>query len=167
MAKVCALDSLDPPLIAWQVHPLRERWKSALAATSVIALAAWLSALIMGQLAWGVFASGVLVIACNRFYFPTRYELTAEGITARFPLKTIRYRWVEIRRFVYDQNGGFLSRRARGSFLDDYQGISLLFPKDSGKVIQWIRDQLPRESIVREVMRKAALTKEGQAPCGG
>lgn len=121
----------------------------------------------MEQPAWGMFAFIVLVVACNRFYFPTRYELTAEGITAGFPLKTIQYRWAEIRRFVYDHSGGFLSPRARGSFLDEYRGISLLFPRDSGRIIQTIRDQLPSEAIVREVMRKAPLPEEGQAPCGG
>jgi hypothetical protein len=161
------LDSLDSPLISWQVHPARERWKAALAATTLIALASWLTAQIMEQPGWGVFAFGVLVIGCNRFYFPTRYDLTHEAVTARFPLRTVSYRWQDLRRFVYDETGGFLSPRSKSSFLDEYRGISLLFPEDSAKIIQTIRGHLPPEAVVREVTRKPALPKEGQAPCGG
>jgi len=81
----------------------------------------------MEHFGWAVLAVVVLVVGANRFFFPTRYELDDEGITARFPLKTSRYRWAELRRFVYDRSGGFLSPRAKRSFLDEYRGISLLF----------------------------------------
>jgi hypothetical protein len=161
------LDSPDSPILSWQVHPARERWKTALAVATVLALAAWLSAQIMEQTGWGVFALCVLVVGCNRFFFPTRYELTNEGITARFPLRTVSYRWPEIRRFMYDETGGFLSPRSKSSFLDEYRGISLLFPLDSVRIIQTIRRELPAEAVVREVLQKPALPKEGQTPCGG
>jgi hypothetical protein len=161
------LDFPDSPLISWQVHPARERWKTALVATALIALAAWLCIQIMEQPGWGVFAFVVLVAACNRFYFPTHYELTDEGIVAHFPLRTVRYRWRDLRRFVYDETGGFLSPRAKGSFLDEYRGISLLFPGESAKIVQTIRGRLPVEAVIREVIRKPALPKEGSTPCGG
>jgi hypothetical protein len=105
---------------------------AAVLAAAVILLAAWLTAELMELTAWGIFAVFVLVVGCNRFFFPTSYELTALGITARYPLKTIRYQWPELRRFVYDRSGGFLSPRARRSFLDEYRGISLLFPDSRG-----------------------------------
>jgi hypothetical protein len=119
LAKVYVLDS---PLISWQIHPARERKKSALFATLVIAAAAFLTAQFMEEPGWGVFALFVLLIGCNRFYLPTRYEITADGITARYPLKTISYRWSELRRFVFDRAGGFLSPRARRSFLVEHRG---------------------------------------------
>ena len=113
--------------MAWRVHPAQERPGTGLIAALVILLAAWLCAELMEQPGWGIFAAGVLAVGCNRFFFPTWYELDAEGITARFPLKTSRYRWPELRRFVYDETGGFLSPRAKRSFLDEYRGVSVLF----------------------------------------
>ena len=104
--------------------------------------------------AWGVFAVMVLLVGCNRFFFPTRYEITVEGITARFPLRTIAYQWTDLRRFVFDDTGGFLSPRVRRSLLDEYRGISLLFPEDAEEVIQEIRNRLPAESVIREVKNK-------------
>ena len=121
----------------------------------------------MEQPGWGIFAAGVLVVGCNRFFFPTRYELDAEGITARFPLKTARNQWPELRRFVYDETGGFLSPRARRSFLDEYRGVSVLFGKDPEAVIHQIRSRLPAEAIVRDVSRKANFSRKEQTPCGG
>ncbi len=180
------MDSTPSILFSWQVHPARERWQTALLTGFVIALASWLTKELMQQPAWGVFAAAALVVGCNRFFFPTRYELTEDGITARFPLKTRHYQWTELRRFVYDQTGGFLSPRAKQSFLDEYRGISLLFgsgrikpsvpltltlsPKGRGdkaeEIIQLICKLLPKEAIVRDVSQKMALPREGQT-CGG
>ena len=158
MAKVLALEQATSPVLSWQVHPARERWKAALLAAAVIAIAAWLVAELMEQPAWGLFAAAVLVVGCNRFFFPTTYELTTDGIIARYPLKTIRYQWPELRRFVYDQTGGFLSPRARRSFLDEYRGMSLLFGRgdNAALIIQEIRSRMPKEAIVREVTQRKA-----------
>ncbi len=162
-----ALDSSPISVLVWRVHPARERPGTALLTAVVIVLAGWLSAALMDQAGWGIFAAGVLIVGSNRFFFLTRYALDAEGITARFPLKTTCYQWSELRRFVYDGTGGFLSPRARRSFLDEYRGISLLFGEDPEAVIHQIRSRLPGEAIVRDVSRKANLPREEQTPCGG
>ena len=153
----------------------------------VILIAAWLVGDLMEQPAWGVFAAGVLVVGCNRFFFPTTYELTDEGITGRFPLKTVCHQWPELRRFIYDRAGGFLSPRAKRSMLDEYRGLSLLFGKseeNAGQIVQEILKRLPKEAIVREIPQrnsrfapverseppeiaaKQSATKE-RASCGG
>jgi hypothetical protein len=163
LAKVFALEEPNPIFYSWRVHPARDRLSAAVLAAAVILLAAWLTAELMELTAWGIFAVFVLVVGCNRFFFPTSYELTALGITARYPLKTIRYQWPELRRFVYDRSGGFLSPRARRSFLDEYRGISLLFPDPSQEIIQEICRRLPSEAIVRD----AALARKEANSCGG
>ncbi len=127
LAKAFALEQLTDTLLSWQVHPARERWKASLASAAVIGIAGWLAAELMEHAGWGLFAAAVLIVGLNRFFFPTTYELTEEGITANYPLKTVHYPWRELRRFVYDRAGGFLSPRARRSLLDEYRGISLLF----------------------------------------
>ena len=167
LAKVLALDSSSSKVLSWQVHPARNRPGIALCAAGVIALAAWICADLMEHFGWAVLAVVVLVVGANRFFFPTRYELDDEGITARFPLKTSRYRWAELRRFVYDRSGGFLSPRAKRSFLDEYRGISLLFPDDSQEIIQEICNRLPAEAIVREIQPGPPQRDKERTPCGG
>lgn len=161
LAKVFVLDRTETTLYSWQVHPARERRRTALLTLGVIAAIAWLTIEVMQQPAWGLFALVVLLAGCNRFFFPTRYELDAEGLTARYPLRTVRYRWVELRRFVYDGTGGFLSPRVRRSLLDEYRGISLLFPKDAETIISKIRSHLPSNAVIREVADKTLVTREG------
>lgn len=163
LAKVFVLDRTDSTLYSWQVHPARERGGTALLTAGFIALVAWLVIELMEQPAWGVFAVIVLGAGCNRFFLPTKYQLDEEGISARYPLRTVRYEWTELRRFLYDSTGGFLSPRVRRSLLDEYRGISLLFPEDAPNIIQEIRSRLPAEAIIREVSNKTALTREGRS----
>ncbi|MEM7230346.1 MAG: PH domain-containing protein [Planctomycetota bacterium] len=79
-----------------------------------------------GSVLVGVAASGLLILALNRFFLPTRFEIDEDGITARYPLRRARQRWGEIRRCVSDQHGVFVSTRARRSRFDAYSGMQIL-----------------------------------------
>ncbi len=160
---------LRPPSWPGEFTRHGSRPGTALCVLLAILLAAWLCAELMEQPGWGVFAAGVLLVGCNRFFFPTRYELDAEGISARFPLKTARYPWAELRRFVFDEAGGFLSPRTKRSFLDEYRGVSVLFGKNSEEVIRQICNLLPDGAIVRDVSREGrhALRNEGRGQRDG
>jgi hypothetical protein len=181
LAKDFTLDQSPSILFSWQVHPARRRPLAALLTVLVIAAAAFLAGSLMEQLGWGIFAAVALVVGANRFFFLTHYELDQVGITARFPLKTVRYRWEELRRFIYDGGGGYLSPRAKASFLDEYRGISLLFgpvtlslsPDGKGNknlvaadtIIREIRSRMPAEAIVRELTTTAR--RKERTPCSG
>ncbi len=107
-----------------------------LAIVAGVAAAVWVAS---GSLAWAVFSAVVLVAALNRFYFRSRFEIDADGITARFPLRKQRVRWADTRRFVVDGNGGFLSARVKRSRLDAWQGLHVLFGRQREAVIARIR----------------------------
>ena len=85
-----------------------------------------------------------LVVALNRFFFPSRFRIDPEGITARFPFQTQRLRWAEIRRFVVDEHGGYLSTRSKLSRLDAYRGLHILFGRHRQAVIDSIRTHLTK-----------------------
>ena len=111
----------------WQAHPARERKQAAIGAAMIVAgvcLAAWI---FTHSLVWAGLAGVVLVAALNRFYFPSRFVINAEGITARYLLRTQQIRWDDIRRFVQDNRGGYISTRAKRSWLDAYRGMHILF----------------------------------------
>jgi hypothetical protein len=130
------------PEFAWRAHPAREHvGRAALGSTVIVALAAF-TALFMQSLAWGVFAAAILILALNRFFLPSRFAIDAEGITARYPLRRRRLRWSELRRFACDDHGGYLSTRARRSWLDAYRGLHVLFGEHRDAVSARIRAHL-------------------------
>ena len=106
---------------------------------AAFAAAVWVA---FGSGTWAVFSAVVLVATLNRFYFRRRFDIDAEGITARFPLRTKRFRWADTRRFIVDANGGFLSPRAKRSRLDAWQGLHVLFGRQREPVIERIRAHL-------------------------
>jgi hypothetical protein len=133
-------------VFAWQAHPARERRAGASAALIVIAgltAAAYLSF----GVAWAVLTVVVLVLALNRFFFPSRFEIDDQGITARYPLRRQRFQWRNLRRFVHDEHGGYLSTRARRSRFDAYSGMHLLFGTKPETVIQQIQSRVQQNQL--------------------
>ena len=131
-----------PTEFSWCAHPARERTGPAVAGLVIVAAFAAAVWVAFGSVTWAVFSAAVLVAALNRFYFRSRFEIDADGITARFPLRTKRFRWAEVRRFVVDANGGFLSPRAKRGRLDAWQGLHVLFGSQRDAVIERIRAHL-------------------------
>ncbi len=130
---------------SWRAHPAGERVGPAvLGGVGVLGLAASVY-VFSGSPAWGAFALVVLTLALNRFFFPSRFEIDGQGITARFPLSTRRLRWDEVRRFVSDRHGGFLSPRPSRSRLDPWRGMHILFGSERQAVVERIRLHLPGE----------------------
>ena len=138
--------------VSWQAHPAKERLGAAVFGAVVIAAMAWLAYDLMQSLWWGVLAIAILLGALNRFFWPTTYRIDAVGITAQSPWRRQQLRWLELRRFVYDQRGGYLSTRRQRSVLDMFRGMHVLFGEDRDVIIARIRE---------------LMNKEGQQTCDG
>jgi hypothetical protein len=132
----------EPTQFSWCAHPARERRGPAIAGLAIVAAFAAAVWVAFGSTTWAVFSAVVLVAALNRFYFRSRFDIDADGITARFPLRTKRVRWADTRRFVVDDNGGFLSPRATRSRIDAWRGLHVLFGSQREPVIGRIRAHL-------------------------
>ena len=137
-------DSL-PAEFSWQAHPAVERRGAAVMGSLVILAAAAAILVSFQSYAWSAAAIVVLIAALNRFYVRSRFRIDPEGITARYPLRSQRCRWADVRRFMVDDHGGYLSTRARRSWLDAYRGLHVLFGRQRPEVIDRIRAHLPRE----------------------
>ncbi len=107
----------------------------------ILALAAAIS-VSFGSPAWGALAVIVLVAALNRFFFPSRFTIDDQGITARFPLRRQRCRWADLRRYAVDRHGCYLSTRAKRSRLDAYRGMHVLFGRHRDAVMEGIHAHL-------------------------
>jgi len=129
---------------SWQAHPARERAGHAAAAAFVVVVLGLMCGLLMQNSLWGVLAVAVMAAALNRFFFPSRFSIDEEGITARYPLRSRRLRWADLRRFAHDGEGGYLSTRTRPSRLDAWRGMHVLFGGRGEDVVPRIRARLPR-----------------------
>jgi hypothetical protein len=139
-------EAADNPQVEfiWQAHPAGERVGAALGGSAVVVAAAAAIYVSFQSIEWAVLALVVLVVALNRFYFRSRFHIDPEGITARFPLRSQRCRWADVRRFMVDARGGYLSTRSKRSWLDAYRGLHVLFGTQRKTVIEQIRAHLPR-----------------------
>lgn len=130
----------------WKAHPARQRLRAAIAAASVIVCLAAATAVSFGTW-WGIAAAVILIIALNRFCFPSSFEMDHERITARYPLRTQSMKLSDIRRFVHDQHGGYLSTRAKSSRMDAYTGMHLLFDANRAQIIARIEETLKAQRV--------------------
>jgi len=146
----------EPPIeqageFTWRAHPARQRPVAALFAAGVIVGIGAACAVAMNAW-WGILAVAVLVLTLYRFFFPSRFTLDAQGVTARYLFGTTRCGWSEIRRFCHDRHGVYLSTRSRPSRLDAFRGIHLLFGRS-------------REEVLRRI--RLHLADGGSTTCGG
>ena len=133
-------DSSDE--FTWRAHPARERLAITMAALMLVlafSIAIFISS---DSYVWAVVSLLVLLLALNRFFFPSKFHINSQGITARYLLKTQKLAWKEIRRFILDSHGGYLSTRAIPSRLDPYRGMHILFGPHREAVIKRIRARL-------------------------
>jgi hypothetical protein len=139
--------AVPQPVFSWHVHPARRYVGRAVVGAVVVAVFATLAAVLMQHPAWAVVAVIILMLMLNRFYFPSRFEIDDEGITARYPMRRQRLRWTDLRWFRHDDDGGYLSTRARPGLLDGSRGMHLLFDGHPGPA-EHIREHLP-EGVAR------------------
>ena len=159
----------------WRAHPARDRIAASAAGLVVMVAVGVLVVAIcrldgMGpQMStfWGFASMGFVLATVSRFYFPSRFAIDEEGIEAAYPLRTVRLRWHEVRRFAFDERGGILSRRARPNLLDGFSGMPLIFDAATrDEAIREIRAHLP--SSVRPVdARRRGEPRDDESPATG
>jgi hypothetical protein len=156
----------QPNCLRWTAHPARERPGRAALGVAIIAGIAAAAYLSFGW-EWSVASALILILSLNRFFLPSRFELDNDRIVARNPLRSRTLHWRDVRRFVSDADGGFLSTRSRRSFMDPSSGMHLLFGGDEAQrhqIIQCIRARIGEgASTVRSGEGDSTLRAEPDA----
>lgn len=144
------------PAFTWRAHPARERVGHALAAIGVLAAFAAAVHAFCGAAGAGLaetwaWSVGTLVaggLALNRFLLPSTFTIDDEGITAHYPLRVQRLLWRDLKRFVHDDRGGYLSTRYRASRFDAFTGMHLVFGSDRQMIIDRINACMRRGDVL-------------------
>jgi hypothetical protein len=99
---------------------------------------------------WCVIAGAALVISLNRFYFPSHFSVDDNGLTARYAMRQQGVSWKNVRRFVHDARGGYLSTRARRSRFDAFRGVHILLGDSREEVVRFIETHLAKAHARRD-----------------
>ena len=100
----------------------------------------------MQNLWWSLFAFAFQIVALKRFFLPSEYRIDSEGVSARTIWARQQLRWNDVRRFLCDSRGAFLSTRSESSTLDLFRGMHLVFGEDRDAVVGQIRARINRET---------------------
>ena len=119
------MSTAEEQSIRWSVHPAREQPARAVAALVVVLIACsfvWLTVggsekLMLASIAAGV-AAALLLASLSKFFLRSHFEMDSESISARYPFSSRCFKWRDLRRFVADRHGGYLSTRRRPSRWD-------------------------------------------------
>ncbi len=138
----------DQDRLAWKVHPAAERpVVGAIVVVAVVVLSI-LTALWMDGPYWGVFAFVILFLSLEAFFLPSRFELSAEGVTVHKAFSNVTRPWDHFRRIVFDAVGVTLSPFGRRHWLETYRAIRLRFRRGMrGEVEQFILSHIDRAEV--------------------
>ena len=133
----------------WTVHPARMNPRRALLGLLVILISAFAIATWIEPPSWrlpiGLAVAGVLFLSVNRFFLPSTFKIDDDGITASYPLRSMRLQWKDLRRFLVGEHGGLLSRRARSSSMDVFTGMQLFFDEQRDARVELIHSLMNRK----------------------
>lgn len=148
--------AIDGPTVArWTVHPAAQKPLAAVFAVIVTLAFGGIVAVTFGDWTWqgaawgwGACAVAALVASQMKFWVPTTFIVGFEYIEAHSVLSRSRSpRWGDVRRFVNDERGGLLARRAIPSRWEAVKGseFTVLLPDDEQErrfVCQLIRHRI-------------------------
>ncbi len=118
--------------LTWRAHPLRdEAPRSYAILVALLALSALMNWAFGGWL-WSLLAAALLMASLGRYFFPTAYRLTAEGVEVRFLGRRVQRPWTAFRNLYPHPMGVHLSPFERPSALDPFRGLFLRYAPGMG-----------------------------------
>ncbi len=129
-------------IISWTVHPLVEWPRRSLGLALLFAAILGIVYFTLPGPLYLIVSVGVLFGSMGRFFLPTRYTLSAEGICVRFAGVARRFPWTNFRRVEAGPHGVFLSPFERPNRLENFRGLYLLLGARREEAVAYIRERL-------------------------
>ncbi|MCD4847473.1 MAG: hypothetical protein K8R76_04705 [Candidatus Aegiribacteria sp.] len=135
-------DTTDKPeaVLEWISHPAGERPWATVAYVSIILLAGFLAAVIMGNnLWWGLVFAFVLFLSGWTYFLPIRFRMGDDGVSKKSLFGKERMTWTQVRSIVPDKYGVLLSPFPQPTRLAKFRGMSVQFSRNRKEVLEYIR----------------------------
>lgn len=124
--------------LAWVSHPMKRRPMVAATVSVFIVVCGVLIQVSTDSPWFAGLGMVVLFASLAKFYFPTKYELSDEGVTVKTTTQTLKKEWKLFRSFYRDKNGVLLSPFAEPSRLENFRGMYLIFDRNGDEVIAFV-----------------------------
>jgi hypothetical protein len=120
--------------ISWVSHPAKAR-KLATTLVVIFLLAVYILVFeITHSMLMVILAILLFTMSLSTFFFPTRYEITAEKVTVRYLFTTVQKDMSSFRSFFPDKNGFLLSPFIGPSRLENFRGLYLRYHQNKEEV---------------------------------
>jgi hypothetical protein len=133
-----------PPPLQWRSWPLFESLPSAILVLAALPAAGGVAWWITGKLHLAVLATAVLLVVLRRFFLPTPFELSSEGVSQWRLGRRRRIPWRAIRRYEVHSSGVLLLPRADACPIDACRGLYLPWGPFRHEVLAHVRYHLDR-----------------------
>ncbi len=134
------------PSLSWKCHPATRKPLVTIAVTLFVLL---VTAAVFYSTDSRTFAVLTLLImfgSLAKFYFPTSYTLTDEGIIIKTTTQTLRKEWSLYRSYYPDKNGILLSPFVRPTRLENFRGLYVMFNNNKDEVIAFVKAHISSET---------------------
>lgn len=123
--------------MTWRIHPAKDnRRKLVLALVIIIPVLGWLW--FSAGPFWAIFGLFLIFASLLSFFLPTEYSIDEKGIRIKKFIYT-HYRPVnEFKKIYILENGILFSPFKKKTFLNNFRGLFLLFPRDRDSVISYV-----------------------------
>lgn len=124
----------------WKVHPACEdRRKLILALVIIVPVLAWLW--ISAGPFWAILGLLLIFLSLVSFFLPTEYSIDDDGIRIKRLIYT-QYRPItEFKKIYILHNGILFSPFKKKTFLNNFRGVFLLFPKDRNPLLSYLESR--------------------------
>lgn len=130
--------------IKWTSHPLVERPITSIAVILFIGFVVFIVRLLLETWIYAILSLFLIITSLAKYFFPTHYELTPEGIRIESWFSTQQKEWSAFKTFYKSSRGIVLSPFEQPSRLDSYRGIYLLCEKNLNEVIDFVSQRLKK-----------------------
>ncbi|HEX7319518.1 MAG TPA: hypothetical protein VF399_04070 [bacterium] len=120
--------------MTWSIHPANDN-----IVKTVVSLVFIFSFLIFILIFYGPLLAALglafLFVSLHSFYFKTTYEIDAESVSIKTVFGAQKRKLKEFKKLYKGKNGVLLSPFKRKTFLNNFRGLFLYYPKSAGAIM--------------------------------
>jgi len=130
--------------LEWTVHPMKRRlWVTILVTIFIFVVTAVV--FYTTESRWfAILALVVMMLSLAKFYFPTVYRMTDEGVFVRTTTQKLHKPWSQFRSCYPDKNGILLSPFPLPSRMENFRGLYVMSWNNKDEVTTFVRAQIKR-----------------------
>ena len=135
-----AMEEIAPIEMQWKVCPAKVYHKKAIFGwILIVVLGAFISST---SIILGILLTAVLVATQANFFFNSTFKINEEGLEAKYPFRTKKYTWKQVRRVKFFKDACYLFTRNKPSNLDGWSGIAVYYLDQRDRVVPAIKSHL-------------------------